>query len=236
MLVLADRAYHNPPFVDRLAAYGWHFVIRCKAKSSLHSWPQWGREGPLSQWLARHLPGSGPRAGCRRRRAGGRPAWWRCGPLEKKNPWWSSATCLPAGKSWPGTVGGFGLRLGSARTSPGVGRGRPVECVGSSISSPRRLVAMAWASLVALCLGDQEAQGRQARRQSRRWLARPRPPKPQPAKERIFTMGLRWVKRWLYCTTEQPMRWVLWALQAPSWNSPWYHHQALFYIFRSVRL
>lgn len=239
VLVLADRAYDNPPFVDRLAAYGWHFVIRCKAKSSLHFWPQRGREGPLAQWLERHLPGPGRR-------------WKAQGRVYKKAGWRRAsvvAVWAPGEKEplvvisdlpprWE-TLAWYGRRFwieAGFRQDKSRGWQWEASRVRGLVHEQRLLVAMAWASLVALCLGDQEAAERQGRLKDRQRQARPRPPKPQPARESIFTMGLRRVKQWLYHTAGEPLRWALRGLNAPSWTAQWYHQQALFYIFGSVRL
>src|SRR5690606_28330642 len=44
---LADRAYDVPAFLDRLAAYGWSWIVRCKARGQLRFRDRQGREQRL---------------------------------------------------------------------------------------------------------------------------------------------------------------------------------------------
>ena len=61
VIVVADRADDIPAFVDRIASYGWQWVVRCTAGSSLRWRDYQGREGALRDLVARHLPGPGRR-------------------------------------------------------------------------------------------------------------------------------------------------------------------------------
>jgi hypothetical protein len=58
VLVLADRAFDIPPFIDRITARGWHWMVRCKAKGTMRYLDQQGHEWALAdlvrQQLARH--------------------------------------------------------------------------------------------------------------------------------------------------------------------------------------
>jgi hypothetical protein len=98
----------------------------------------------------------------------------------------------------------------------------------------RLLLGMAWASLGALCLGVQEGEARRPVLRQRR-ASRSRMPKPQPARESIFTMGLRRVRLWLYGHVIETIPWVLPQVDALSWTRQWYHDQSLHYIFKTVR-
>ena len=52
VVVVADRAYAIPPFLDRLRAYGWHWVLRLTTTGS-HRWcDRHGREHALRDVLA----------------------------------------------------------------------------------------------------------------------------------------------------------------------------------------
>ncbi len=89
----------------------------------------------------------------------------------------------------------------------------------------RLLLAMAWATLVVLCIGVEEAQQRLAAAQARPWRKRLR--QVRHARESVFTLGLRALQRWLFGTERHAWRWWLPALDAPSWERQWAHWQAM---------
>ena len=68
VIVLADRAYDVPPLLDRLAALGWDWIIRLKAKSTMRWRTDDGREHALRALVRTHLP----QPGCRFRATGQR--------------------------------------------------------------------------------------------------------------------------------------------------------------------
>lgn len=95
----------------------------------------------------------------------------------------------------------------------------------------RLLVAMAWATLLVVCLGLAEARTRlqtfaTATRRSHR-----RPPKPAHARESLFTRRLRLARCWLARAVCPPFRWLLTHLTAPAWNTAWYRSQSRRYLF-----
>jgi hypothetical protein len=90
----------------------------------------------------------------------------------------------------------------------------------------RRLLAMAWASLLMLCLGVTEAQRRRAR-QPQRPPRRERPGRPRPARQSVVTLGLRLVGPWLHDTARRPEPWRWPELASASWLQRWYQAQAL---------
>ena len=62
VVVLADRAYYIPPFLDRLTALGWHYVVRLKANSSVcFRDPRTGATGSVAELLGAALWGPGTR-------------------------------------------------------------------------------------------------------------------------------------------------------------------------------
>ena len=89
VVVVADRAYAIPPFIDRLRAYGWHWVLRLTTTGS-HRWcDRHGREHALRDVLARQLGQPGQRwhaRGCLFKDAGWRRvelvAMWAAGQKE----------------------------------------------------------------------------------------------------------------------------------------------------------
>lgn len=62
VVVLADRAYDIPPFLDRLTARDWHYVVRLKANSSVcFRDPTTGATGSVAELLGAALWGPGTR-------------------------------------------------------------------------------------------------------------------------------------------------------------------------------
>ena len=46
-----------PAFVSRVAAYGWHWIVRCKINSALRFRDHQGHEWRLGALVAQHVPG-----------------------------------------------------------------------------------------------------------------------------------------------------------------------------------
>ncbi len=92
---------------------------------------------------------------------------------------------------------------------------------------------MAWASLVVLCLGHQEAKAKLAALAKRRIKIRDgrlMVGKPRHARESLFTMGLRAASHWLRGHLDRPIQWQLTELDAPSWQHTWFAHQSQRYL------
>src|SRR6188474_2354842 len=107
----------------------------------------------------------------------------------------------------------------------------------------RLLVAMAWATLLVICLGLQEARSRlqavaQPAPAPSRATRPTRPPAiPQPSRHSLFTLGLSLARRWLARTAVPIVRWRLTHLSSLSWNARWLQAQAYQFVFpRTVRL
>jgi hypothetical protein len=235
VILLADRAYDIPPFVDRVAARDWHWVVRCKAASDLRFRDRRGRECRLGDLVRRHVPRPGRRwkaRGWAWKDAGWRTvsvvAVWEAGQeeplvlLTDLPPRWKVARWYDR-RFW--TEPGFrtrksrGWRWEESQVR-GVGHNR------------RLLLGMAWATLLALCVGVEAAQ-EALRRLARR--ARRRRPVPQHARQSIFTLGLGRVRRWLYRTATRPIRWRLPEVDALGWNDRWCRAQAPRPAFKTVR-
>jgi hypothetical protein len=239
VIVTADRAFDIAPFVDRIAARGWHWVVRLKVEASHRFRDYQGREHALKDLIHRVVPTPGRRWKARGqvfKGAGWRDAsvvaTWACGAKERL----VVLTDLPT--TWEP------LRLYDRRfwIEPGFrtdkSQGWQWEAcrVADLARIGRLLVAMAWATLLVLCLGLQDARARLHA------VARPasptRPPaKPQPARHSLFTLGLRLARRWLARTAVPLVRWRLTHLSSTSWNARWLQLQAYHLVFpQSVRL
>lgn len=237
VLVLADRAFDIPPFIDRLSQRGWHWIVRLKARSSLRFQDHQGREWPVADLVRQRLGAPGRRWKTRGRlfkRAGWREASvvgvWAAGEAEPLvvltdlPPRWSVLQCY-GHRFWIEA----GFRSDKAR-----GWQWEASQVRGVAHNERLLLAMAWASLLSLCLGVQEAATRlrTLRQPARRQAGAA---KPQHARQSLFTLGLRAVRRWVYQLTDAALTWTLPEPDAPSWNARWYAAQSYRYIFPSVR-
>ena len=240
VVLTADRAFDIPAFVDRVAAHGWHRVVRAKANSALRFRDWRGREGSLAQQVRARVARRGQRwkaRGAVFKKAGWRAASvlavWAPGTRERLvvltdlRPAW--ALLATSGER-------FWIETGF-RTDKTAGWHWEDSQVQGVAHHERLLLAMAWASLLMVCLGCAEAQAQRAalaRRRVRLVAGQPRPARPQPARESLFTLGLRQVRRWLYATASGALPWRLPDLGAPSWTAQWYHCQAYRFIFPST--
>ncbi len=102
----------------------------------------------------------------------------------------------------------------------------------------RLILGMAWATLVTLCIGLQEAKARLAKLSERRVRIRDGKPvigKPREADQSLFTMGLRRARDWLYHTTDRAIEWLLSDLDSVSWRQLWYNQQSRRLLSQTVR-
>lgn len=230
VVVVADRAYDVAPFVDRLGARGWHWVVRAKAASALRFRDRRGREHALRALAGQRLRGPGSR--------------WRAHGQVFKKAGWRRASVV--GVWAPGTRERLVvltdlrprwavLRLYDRRfwIEPGFRADKThgwhweSSQVQGVAHHARLLLAMAWASLLMLALGVSEAQ-RRLTALAQRW---PRRGRPRHARQSIFTLGLRAVGPWLYGRAPRALPWHLPHLDAPSWFDRWHQAQALRLIF-----
>lgn len=232
VVVVADRAYAIPPFLDRLRGYDWHWVIRVTTTGS-HRWcDRHGREHALRAVLRRQIgqPGQRWRArGCLFKDAGWRRvdlvAVWAAGAKE------SLVVITDLGERWNVLAlyqRRFWIEPGF-RSDKRKGWQWEASQVKGVAHHERLVVGMAWASLVTLVVGVEAAQqqvgrlGQQARRRAR--------PQVRHARASVFTLGLRALRRWLYQATRCALHWQLSRLDAPSWEQQWHHYQASRLIF-----
>lgn len=244
VIVTADRAFDIAPFVDRIAARGWHWIVRLKAEGANRFLDHQGHEHGLKELIQRQVPTPGRRWKARGqlfKGAGWRDASvvaaWARGTKERL----VVLTDLPT--TWE-PLRHYDRRF---RIEPGFRSDKSTgwqweACRVTDLTRiARLLVAMAWATLLVVCLGLHEARTRLRTAAQPPSSASPRststPPKPQPARHSLFTLGLRLARRWLARTAVPPVRWRLSHLSSLSWNARWRQVQAYLFVFpKTVRL
>lgn len=225
VVLLADRAYDVPAFIDRITKLGWHWIVRCKAQGSLRYRDRQGREWAVRTLLSERVPQPGGRwkgRGWVFKAAGWRAvslvAIWEAGYEERL----VVLSDLPPSWDLPQLYRRrFWIEPGFRNDKSHGWQWEDSQAQG--LGHQRCLVlALAWASLVVLCLGVAEAEARLAR-----CLTHPprRCRRPEHARESVFTLGLRAVRGWLYQTRAVRLCWHLPRLDAESWTVQWQHAQ-----------
>jgi len=232
VVIVADRAFAVPNFLDRCARHGWHWVVRLTTTGSHRFRERRGRDVGVRELLGQHLGHPGQRwkvSGALFKGAGWREVsivgQWGMGAKE------ALVVMSDLGAKW------VVLALYERRfwCEPGFrndkSRGWQWETsqVQGVVHHKRLLLGMAWASLVAVCAGLEEAAGQVAREERKR--ERGCRGKPQPARLSVFTLGLRAVRRWLYGTARGALPWRLPELDGPSWERRWHQLQSWWLIF-----
>ena len=228
VVVVADEFFAIPGFVDRLTRYGWHWVIRVTPCGSHRFRDRVGREMSLGEWVRQQVRQPGQR-------------WKARGTVFKAAGWYAASVVAV----WtPGTQEPLVLlsdqppRWHLVRTydrrfwcEPGfrTDKTRGWQWETSQVQGVAHhavlLLGMAWASLVTLCLGVEEARVRLAAVAARP-VAGKRQGRPRHARESVFTLGLQQLRAWLYRTWRRGLRWHLPELDSASWSDRWHQHQA----------
>lgn len=239
VLVLADRAYDVPAFVDRVTARGWHWVVRAQTRSSLRFRTWQGREEALAARVAAVLP----RPGCR----------WKARGAVFKGAGWRTASVVgqwAAGQREPVVVltdlpprwevlAWYSNRFWiepSFRADKSAGWGWEDSGVQGLEHHAVLLVAMAWATLLVAGVGMGEARARLQRLARRPWRRRPRGwdgRRVRHARDSVLTLGLRMVLWWVCQTGQLPT--VVLDLTGPSWNDRWRQAQIARNLANAVR-
>lgn len=225
LVLLADRAYDVPAFVDAMTRRGWSWVVRTKAGSDLKLRDRAGREHTLRSLVRRHLARPGQR--------------WQMRGLVFKTAGWRRASIVGVWASGqaeplvlltdrPARMAVVELYRRRFWIEPGFRQDKTAgwqweDSQVTDVDHQERLVlALAWASLVTLCLGSAEAADR-----LRLEVAKPphpagtRPPRDRPhARQSLFTLGLAQIRRSLYRGWAS-IRWLLPDLQHTRWTRQW---------------
>jgi hypothetical protein len=223
VILLADRAYDIPPFLDRLTALGWHFVIRLKGDSDLrYRDPKTGKVGAIRLRLQRVCGMVGTAwqgrldlfkaAGWRRLSV---QAVWTVGHQER-------LVVISDLSLRQNLLALYDQRFwieASFRHDKLKGLGWEQSGVVGVGHHERLLLAMAWVTLLALANGlvvGIELLAYLARPNRRRCPRRTAMAEPPHAKESIFTMGLAVVA--LAITAWGRLTLTLADVSGPSWN------------------
>ncbi len=234
VVVVADRAYDIAPFIDRLTARGWHWIVRCKANGSGRFLDAQGQEWELRALVRQQLTKPGTR-------------WKTQGSCFKDAGWravrvvaiWESGQEEPLVLLTDLEARWEVLRIYGERfwTEPAFRQDKSKgwhweDCQVRRLPHHRRLLlAMAWASLLTLFLGCVAATEELARLRQRR-----PPRRPRHATLSLFALGLRAIRRHIHHRTAPP----LFARPLPpptglSWNDEWLCAQCCLHFFKTVR-
>jgi hypothetical protein len=217
VIVLADRAFGHPTFTDQVAALGWDWVVRLQQQTCFTD-----VQG-CCMALRDQLPARGGR-------------WKGRGRLFKKAGWreasvvayWSRrhkeplllASSLPV--SWD-LIAEY-RRRGAIETLFRDWKSAGWQWEASQVRSVERharlLLGLAWATLVAVVLGEEVVQEVLARPgqgwRSRTWAG----------KHSLFRLGRDRLAGRLAGRVAEPIRWELAAFDAPGWQAECRQHHA----------
>lgn len=229
VVVVADAFFAIPGFVDRLVRYGWHWVIRVSPCGSHRFRDHHGHETGLGERVRQQVRQPGQR-------------WKARGAVFKDAGWypasvvavWAAGTEEPVvllsdePPHWP-LVRTYDRRFWCEpgfRTDKRKGWQWESSQVQGVEHQARLLLGMAWASLVTLCLGVEEACARLAA-EAARSVEGKQAGRPRHARESVFTLGLQQLRAWLYRTWRRALHWRLPDVDSVSWYDRWHQQQAL---------
>jgi hypothetical protein len=232
VVVLADRAYAVANLIDRLTARGWSWAIRITTTGRHRFRPVGQDEGGLADLVAARLPRPGRRFRCWgtfAKKAGWRPAHlvglWGVGqadPLvivtDRPQAW--ATIHLYERRFWIEP----GFRLDKRK-----GWDWEACQVRDVAHHTVLLLALAWATVVVLCLGAVHAERALVRLRHR--AGRHRPRTREHARQSLASLGRAAVRSWLYCPPDTPLRWTLPDRNDPSWNERWIGEQIHDFLF-----
>ena len=221
--VLADRAFGSPAFTDRVAALGWHWLVRVVEHTRCLD--RQGREHKIQDLVGQR--------GQRRKLAGQvfKKAGWREASVvaywghRHKKPL-LLATDLPPAWDWIALYRRRYPIEATFRDYKSYGWGWEQGQVRHMDHLERLLVVMALATCLTLLLGASFAS---------QLLATPpsgkRHTRPYFAKRSLFRLGLRCWQRCFHGNTSPPLLDTLPDWQAPNWSSQYLNFQNRCFVF-----
>jgi hypothetical protein len=226
VIVVADRAYDVPRFVDAVQAQGWHWVVRAKANSALCFRDATGVEQPLRTLVRAQVAAPGQ-------------TWSALGAVFKTAGWraarvaavWAADQAerlvVLADPQVPADAldvydRRFWIEPGF-RNDKSAGWDWEAAQVRSLAAHALLLVVLAWATLLALALGAQVAatQLAVAAARPRRPAGARRPKRWEHARDSLFSLGRLELRRWLTRHAVGRLGWRLPDPHAPSWSAQW---------------
>lgn len=222
VIVLADRAYAGAPFFDRLAKRGWHGIVRVPTTGT-HRWREQvgptagevGAEYALAERIKQMLPAPGTR--WRRRGQFAKQAGWR--PINLVGIWSRTereplvvVTTLPADWSVLATYTRRFWIEASFRADKSVGWQWEQSQVRAVPHHQVLLLALAWATLLALAAGAAVAEERLA-------AMRAHPRRAARMRQSLFQLGVRALRR--PDDRRRRLRVALPKLFGPAWQAEW---------------
>jgi hypothetical protein len=222
VVVIADRAFGHPTFTDLVAEYGWSWVVRVQQQTCFHD-----AQGRCCQ-LKDVLTERGQRWKARGwlfKKAGWRPAsvvaYWG---QRHREPLLVVSDLPP---DWE--LVSLYRRRGAIETLFRDWKSLGWQWESSQVYDLDHhaylLLAMAWATLIVLCLGDQTAQA---------YLAQPTRcgrTRPWEAKHSLFRLGLDHLLARLCGNLTTPLVWSLEHFDAPTWSNECCHRSAMQFVF-----
>jgi len=226
IVIIGDRAFGNPAFLDRVAQRGWDWLVRIQHQTCF-------RDAQGGCWAMNQvLQQRGQR-------------WKGRGWLFKKAGWRAASAVASWGQrhkeplllasSLPAQWDVIALyRKRSAiealfRDRKSAGWDWEASQVRDLAHHERVLVGMALATLLVLCLGNQQANDLLAQ------PARPRRTRPWHAKDSLFRLGLDTLDARLWQTDQTPIVWSLDQFDDPGWQDAYTQRQTDAYVFAQVR-
>jgi len=222
VVLIGDRAFGNPAFLDRVTQRGWDWLVRIQHQTCFRDAQGacWAMNQILQQrgqrWKGR---------GWLFKKAGWRPAsvvaYWS---QRHKEPL-LLASSLPAQWELIDLYRKRGAIEALFRDRKSAGWHWEASQVRDLDHHERLLVGMALATLFVLCLGNQRANELVAQ------PARPRRSRPWHAKDSLFRLGLDTLDAHLWQTNQTPITWSLSAFDAPGWQEEYTQRQTDAYVF-----
>lgn len=226
VIVVADRAYDVPNFIDRVTSHSWHWVVRTKARGQMRVRDGQGCEHAIARLVRRQLAEAGTH--WQERGAVFKEAGWRAASLVgvwlvgEREPLVVLSDLDPELVLIEVYERRFWIEPGF-RSDKSAGWEWEESQVREVAHHERLLLGMAWASLVALCLGVVEAHEQLQRLETRvrRAPDRPPPKRWEHARKSLLRLGIEAVLRRIQQVIQDPVRWWLPKVSELSWTAEW---------------